>query len=217
MKKLSIILSALVLLGYTRVLAQDQKVYTTSSIEYLFSWANATDNGMDLSGPVRFAPVFNFQNAVNKDFSEKFGLYLGLSLNNVGFIYDVDEFTRKKVRSYNLGIPVGFKIGNMNGAYLFGGYTVEFPLNYKEKTFIDEEKTKFNTWFSDRTPIQQAVVAGIQFPYGANIKFKYYFTDFYDQGYTDSTGQPYQNFSGNAFVVSLGIVFLKGTEFTYNK
>ncbi len=156
MKKLSIILSALVLLGYTRVQAQDQKVYTTSSIEYLFSWSDVTDNGQKLSGPIRFAPVFNFQNAVNKDFSEKVGLFLGLSMNNVGFIYDEDEFTRKKVRSYNLGIPVGFKIGNMNGAYLFGGYTVEFPLNYKEKTFINEEKTKFNTWFSDRTPIQQA-------------------------------------------------------------
>jgi len=210
MKKLTIIVSALVLLGYYSVQGQDKKVYTTTSIEYLLSWSDVTDNGEKLSGPVRFAPFFNFQNSVNKDFSEKFGLYLGLSINNVGFIYDVDEFTRKKVRTYNLGIPVGFKIGNMNGAYLFGGYTVEFPLNYKEKTFINEEKTKFSTWFSDRTPIQQAVVAGIQLPYGANIKFKYYFTDFYKKSYTDSDGQPYQNFSGNAFVVSLGIVFLRG-------
>jgi hypothetical protein len=129
----------------------------------------------------------------------------------------VDEFTRKKVRTYNLGIPVGIKIGNMNGTYVFGGYTVEFPLNYKEKTFINEEKAKFNTWFSDRTQIQQALVAGIQFPYGANIKFKYYFTDFYDKGYTDSTGQPYANFSGNAMVLSLGITLFKGTEFTYDK
>jgi len=204
-------------LGCTHVLGQDQKVYSTSAIEYLFSWSVVTDDGQKLSGPIRFAPVFNFQNSVNKDFSDKFGLYLGLSLNNVGFIYDVDANTKKKVRTYNLGIPVGFKIGNMNGAYLFGGYTVEFPLNYKEKTFIDEEKTKFNTWFSDRTQIQQAVMAGIQFPYGANIKFKYYFTDFYKKGYTNSTGQPYENFSGNAMVLSLRIVFLRGSEFTYNK
>lgn len=217
MKKLSILLTMLAVAGFASVQAQDQKVYTTTSIEYLFSWSDASNNGQDLTGPVRFAPFFNFQNAVNKDFSEKFGLYLGLSINNVGFIYDVDEFTRKKVRTYNLGIPVGFKIGNMNGTYLFGGYAVEFPLNYKEKTFINEEKTKFNTWFSDRTTIQQALVAGIQFPYGANIKFKYYFTDFYDKGYTDSTGQPYANFSGNAMVLSLGITFFKGTHFTYDK
>lgn len=189
MKKLSIILSALVLLGI-HVQGQDKSTYTTSTIEYLFSWSDVSDGGQKLTGPVRFAPFFNFQNAVNKDVSEKFGLYLGLSINNVGFIYDVDEFTRKKVRTYNLGIPVGIKIGDMNGTYVFGGYTVEFPLNYKEKTFVNEEKTKFNTWFSDRTQIQQAVVAGIQFPYGANIKFKYYFTDFYDKGYTDSSGQP---------------------------
>ena len=222
MKKSSIILSALVLFGYYGVQGQDQKVYTTSSIEYLFSWANASNNGTDLSGPVRFAPVFNFQNAVNKDFSDKFGLFLGLSVNNVGFIYDVDAATRKKVRTYNLGIPVGFKIGNMNGAYLYGGYAIELPLNYKEKTFINEEKSKFSTWFSDRTQIQQAVMVGIQLPYGANIKFKYYFTDFYDKGYTATDGQggtykPYANFSGNAMVLSLGVTLFKGTEFTYDK
>lgn len=214
MKKLIITLSLLVLLGHSQ--AQDQKVYSTTSVEYLFSWSDASNNGQDLTGPVRFAPFFNFQNSVNKDFSEKFGLYLGLSLSNVGFIYDVDEFTRKKVRSYNLGIPVGVKIGNMNGTYFYGGYAVEFPLNYKEKTFVNEEKEdKFNTWFSERTPIQQYVMAGIQFPYGANIKFRYYFTDFYKQGYTDSSGQPYANFSGNAMVISLGLTLFRGTEFVY--
>jgi len=215
MKKVSIILTALILIGYDVVQAQDQSVYMTSAVEYLFSWSNASNNGQDLTGPVRFAPVFNFQNAVNKDFSEKAGLFLGLSISNVGFIYDVDEFTRKKVRSYNLGIPIGIKIGNMDGAYFYGGYAVEFPLNYKEKTFINEEKSKFSTWFSERTPIQQYVMAGIQLPYGANIKFRYYFTDFYKKGYTDSTGKPYQNFSGNAFVISLGATLFKGTEFTY--
>ncbi len=213
MKKLIIILSTLVL-GFA-VQAQDQNVYTTSSIEYLFSWSDASNNGQDLTGPIRFAPVFNFQNAVNKDFSEKAGLFLGVSISNVGFIYDVDEFTRKKVRSYNLGIPMGIKIGNMNGAYLFGGYAVEFPLNYKEKTFVNEEKTKFSTWFSERTPIQQYVMAGIQLPYGATIKFRYYLTDFYKKSYTDSSGQPYQNFSGNAMVLSIGATLFKGTEFTY--
>lgn len=213
MKKLIITLSLLVLLGHSQ--AQDQKVYSTTSVEYLFSWSDASNNGQDLNGPVRFAPVFNFQNAVNKDFSEKAGLFLGLSLSNVGFIYDEDEFTRKKVRSYNLGIPVGIKIGDMNGTYFYGGYAVEFPLNYKEKTFINEEKTKFSTWFSERTPIQQYVMAGIQFPYGINIKYRYYFTDFYKQGYTDSSGQPYANFSGNAMVISLGLTLFRGTEFVY--
>ncbi len=215
MKKSSLILLTLVLLGVGAVKAQDQQVYTTSSIEYLFSWSNASNNGQDLTGPVRFAPVFNFQNAINKDFSEKAGLFLGLSLSNVGFIYDVDATTRKKVRSYNLGIPVGIKIGDMNGAYFFAGYSVEFPLNYKEKTFVNESKTKFDKWFSGRTPIQQYVMAGVQLPYGAIIKFRYYFTDFYDKGYTETTGQPYQNFSGNAYVLSLGVTLFKGTEFVY--
>jgi hypothetical protein len=220
MKKNTLILIAFVLLTSGYVRAQDAKVYSTSEISFLFSWADATNNGQELSGPVRFAPFFNFQNSVNKDISEKIGLYIGTSINNIGFIYDVDDATKKKVRTYNLGIPVGLKIGDLDGTHIIAGYAIEFPLNYKEKTFINEEKTKFNTWFSDRTKIQQALTVGIQFPQGANIKFKYYFTDFYDKSYTASDGQggtfkPYENFSGNAMVISLGVVLFKGTEFTY--
>jgi hypothetical protein len=61
MKKLSIILSALVLLGYTRVQGQDQKVYTTSAIEYLFSWSDVTDDGQKLSGLIRFETILHLK------------------------------------------------------------------------------------------------------------------------------------------------------------
>ena len=87
---------------------------------------------------------------------------------------------------------------------------------YKEKTFIDEEKTKFSTWFSERTAIQQSVLVGIQMPHGTNIKFKYYFTNFYKESYTDSTGQPYQNFNANIYWISLNIVLFRDMDFTYD-
>ena len=216
MKITNVFLSAIALIVCNHVLGQDKKVYTTTIIEFPLTWSNATDNGQELTGPVRFAPVFNFQNNINMDISEKAGVFAGLGIRNVGFIYDVDENTRKKVRTYNLGIPVGFKIGNMSSSYVYAGYEIEFPLNYKEKTFIDEEKSKFNTWFSDRTAIQQSLLFGIQMPYGTNIKFKYYFTNFFKEGYTDSTGQPYQNFNANVFWISLNIVLFTGTDFTYD-
>ncbi len=220
MRKRKFFIIACALLASGMVHGQDTKMYSTSQLDILFSWSDASNNGEKLTGPMRFAPFFNLQNNVHKDFSEKFGMCLGLSINNIGFIYDVDAGTKKKVRTYNLGIPVGFKVGDMDGLYFYGGYAIEFPLNYKEKTFVNEEKTKFDTWFSDRTKVQHALMVGVQFPYGANLKFKYYLSDFYDTDYVATDGQggtfkPYENFSGNAFVVSLGIVLFKGVEFTY--
>lgn len=195
-------------------------MYSTSIIEFPFTWSNASDNGEDLNGAVRFAPFFNLQNNMNIDFSEKAGLFLGLGIHNVGFIYDVDENIKKKVRSYNLGIPVGLKIGNMAGTYLYGGYEVEFPFAYKEKTFVNEEKDKFTKWFSNRTPIQQSFLVGVQLPRGANLKFKYYFTNFYKQSYSElgddsETVYPYENFNANVYWISLNIELFRGTKFTY--
>lgn len=42
----------------------------------------------------------------------------------------------------------------MQGMYVYGGYEFEMPFNYKEKRFENDEKvSKFNTWFSSRTPL----------------------------------------------------------------
>ncbi len=204
----------------TYVFGQEKEVYSTTIIEFPFTWSNASNNGEDLSGAVRFAPFFNFQNNVNIDFSEKAGFYAGLGIHNVGFIYDIDENTRMKVRSYNLGIPVGFKVGNMNKTYLYAGYEFEIPFAYKEKIFINEEKDKWNTWFSDRTPLQQSIHVGLQIHKGANLKFKYYFTNFYKQSYSQSDGdggteKPYENFNANVFWISLNIVMFRNTDLYY--
>lgn len=220
MKNRYILFIYILLLSMSTSFAQDKKVYTTTIIEFPLTWSNATDNDVDVTGPVRFAPFFNFQNLTNIDFSEKAGMFAGFGIHNVGFIYDVDASTRKKVRSYNLGIPVGLKFGNMMNSYIYGGYEVEFPFAYKEKTFVNEVKTKYNKWFSSKTAIQQSVMVGVQLPQGMNVKFKYYFTNFYKQSYSEvnqdgETIQPYENFNSNVFWVSVNIVLFRGTEFTY--
>jgi hypothetical protein len=68
---------------------------------------------------MRFSPVVNLQAMLNKDVNKNFGLFTGLALRNVGYITKdyidpADSLNyKKKFRSYNLGIPLGFKVGNL--------------------------------------------------------------------------------------------------------
>jgi hypothetical protein len=206
------------------ILAQDDKLYSTTSGELIFAFASINDAGDEDGGIMRFSPVINIQNWLNYDKSEKLGFFTGLSVRNVGFIYDVDETTRIKYRTYNVGIPVGVKIGNLSDKFLFFGYELEIPVNYKEKIFIDEDKEdKKNIWFTDRVPaVNHSLMAGIQLPYGATIKFKYYLTNFFDEDFTASDGQggtykPYENLDVNIFYFSLSFGLLKDTRFYYNE
>ena len=188
--------------------------YTTSGGELIFS-------NSDYSGgkAIRFSPVVNIQNHAHFDFSESLGVFTGLSVRNVGLIYDESESIRKKARTYNLGIPVAIKFGQMNAVFFYAGYEIEFPLSYKEKTFVNEAKEdKFNTWFSGRTPgAYHTVMAGIQFPYGANLKFKYYLTPFYDKDYdaSDPNGNPIVYPEVNVYYLSLSFMLFRNTTVYY--
>ena len=197
-------------------ISQSGDLYVTSGLEFIFS-----KGGTDNDGPVRWSPVFNIQFNLNKDINNLLGVYTGLAIRNIGFIWDDPNNTdvRYKFRSYNLGIPVGLKIGNRNGLMLFGGYEFELPIHYKEKMFVDEKKEKFTILFSDRVnPIQHSVFAGIQLFSGTTIKFKYYLSDFHNKTYTDSTGaQPYANLNSNIFYVSLNFNLFKNAEFYYKE
>ncbi len=206
----------------TVAFAQDKKVYTTTSGELIFSFADITSNGSDQSSVLRFSPVFNIQNWVNIDQSEHFGLFTGLSVRNVGLIYDEPSVpnVRIKARTYNLGIPLGVKIGNLSDKFIFLGYELEFPIHYKEKIFINDEKEdKATIWFSDRVPaLNHSLMAGIQLPYGATLKFKYYLTPFFKEGYqpSDDLGVVYSAVDANVFYFSLNFGLLKDTGFYYN-
>jgi hypothetical protein len=209
---------------FTLVTSAQKKMYTTTGTETIFSWASAKWNGADVNSITRFSPVFNFQSQVHMDQSEHVGLFTGLSFRNVGFIYDDPAVAKQrwKARVYSLGIPIGIKVGNMNGGFLFGGYEIEFPLNFKEKRFLNDDKQEVNNyWFGSRTPsLYHTVFAGIQTKYGAQIKFKYYLTNFFNKGFSANDGSgniiyPYQNFDANVFYVSLSYQILKGLKFYY--
>ena len=215
MKKFTLIILVLCAIG---VHAQkNTKVYGSFASEMIFSFAfientDAEGQTYDQGNIMRWAPVFNVQGMLNIDFHNTFGLFTGGAIRNVGFIYenplDPDN-TKFKYRSYNFGIPVGIKIGKLDKMLLFGGYEIEFPFAYKEKHFVNEVKeVKEVIWFTDRVEqVQQSVLAGIQFPYGAYIKFKYYLTNFHDRDYVAMVDgvetKPY-DFKANIFYFSIG-------------
>ncbi len=222
------LVAALVISLMTSSLNAQTHSYTTSGGEMIFSFANIDNNGINPDNIVRFSPVFNVQVYGNFDFNKYFGLIAGGSIRNVGFINgntDADNSgIKKKYRNYNFGIPVGIKIGNLNKLFLYGGYEIEFPFHYKEKTFIDGTKqdAKISTWFSSRTPsFYNTVFAGIQFPYGLSFKFKYYFTSFFNEGFTETVGgevlMPYKGYKANVFYFSLSYALFQNNKVYYKE
>lgn len=211
MKKTVVIL--LLLMGFS-AFAQDKKIdiYSSLSTEMIFSFANIDNQGSGEGNIIRWAPVINPQWMINFDMNRTFGLFSGLAVRNVGFIYEnpADSNGAKyKYRTYNLGIPVGIKLGKLNNFLFFGGYEIEFPFVYKEKKFVNENKEEKNVnWFSGKVePVQHSLMAGIQFPFGATLKFKYYLSNFHKQSYHyTSNGQqvyPYKDLNANVFYFSL--------------
>lgn len=212
----AIFLSSNILLAQDKKVIKDKKVYTTSGGEWIFSTGTLANN----NNVIRWSPVFNFQNLVNVDESENFGWFTGLNLRNVGFIYDESPSVRKKVRNYNIGIPIGVKLGNLDDRFLFGGYELEFAVNYRERTFVDERRTeRFNVWFSDRVnTVQHALFVGISLPKGTSIKAKYYLTSFFNANFTEGSSQgnpvrPYEGLNANIFYVSVNFNLFKNLEF----
>jgi hypothetical protein len=216
-----IFLCTLLLVAATTAFAQDgKKVYTTTSGELIFSFADINYKGGETGSIMRFSPVVNIQNWVNIDKSDNFGLFSGLSVRNVGFIYEPPDQPgiKKKYRTYNLGIPIGIKVGNLSDKFLFAGYELEIPVNFKEKTFENEDKTKNSVWFSDQvTTFNHSLMVGAQLPYGATFKFKYYMSNFFNKDYTMSDGtKPYEGSDYNIFYFSLSFGLLKNADFYYN-
>ncbi|MEZ5197966.1 MAG: hypothetical protein R2764_16740 [Bacteroidales bacterium] len=224
MKRISIILAFSFILSIG--ISQTEKYWSGGS-ETIFGFATIDDDGNSSGSVMRFAPVLNLQGMYNIDLGKNFGFFTGLGLRNVGYIYDNYKtyndpndpeditYVKKKFRTYNLGVPVGLKLGKLDKLFIYGGYEVEYAFNYKEKTFEGGQKTKFVEWFTDRAePFQHGFLVGIQLPYGSNIKFKYYLSSFHNQDYLDkNTGQkPYENLNTNIFYFSLNYNLFKNAN-----
>lgn len=226
MKKIIPLALLLIALQMGRTMAQDDsKSYFTSGTEFIFSFASIDNDGMDGNNIMRFSGFFNLQGMYNYDFGRSAGLFTGLAIRNVGFIEDFpDSGLRKKYRTYNIGIPVGIKLGSMGGTHLFAGYEIEFPINYKEKTFNNERKDdKFNVWFTSRVPtIYNTVMVGVQFNFGLSLKFKYYLTNFFNESYSEvnnagETIYPFANKDVRIFYFSLSFNLFRNNHFTYTR
>ena len=195
------------------------KVYSSGSGEWILSVPLLDVNGSEKGGIVRFSPFFNVQGMLNYDFGNHFGIFTGISIRNQGFIYQVPDTTlRFKFRTYNVGIPVGFKLGRMNQTLFFAGYELELPFNYKEKRFENERKEdKFNVWFSDRnTDLFQSVFVGVQGPGSTTLTVRYYLTNFHNQDFSETkdgvTTKPYAGLNANILAFSVGYALFDGTK-----
>lgn len=172
-------------------------IYRSSGGEIILSGADVRFNDVEVNTNMRFTLFFHTQQLLNIDLSSKFGLYTGAAIRNVGLITedlyqnvgfgDIDnthpnwnKSTKIKRRSYSLGFPLAFKLGTLNKNYfLYAGGEYEWMFHYKQKQFLDDNKTKFTEWGSKRVNTWvPSLFAGIQFPGGINLKLKYYMQDF---------------------------------------
>ncbi|MDD4142042.1 MAG: hypothetical protein PHR20_04500 [Bacteroidales bacterium] len=225
MKKLFIFLLVISIGGSVTA----QKLYSTLSFEIPFSFASIDAYDSKDGRMMRFAPWANFQVAGNFDTGNTFGLYLGLSIKNIGFSYKIENpnaidqsfngsVIKKKFRTYNVGIPLGLKLGSFDKFYFYGGYELEFPLHYKEKTFYANTKTINKEWLSDKTPdLSHSFFFGVEFPYSLNLKFKWYITNFFNTDYDELIPNlptiKYSEFGSNVFYISLGINIFQNFDF----
>jgi hypothetical protein len=195
------------------------QTYTTSDGQMIFSWAQVTENGEDIEGPLRWSPFFNFGTNIHFDLGKSVGLYSGLNVKNIGFIANTS--TGKNVhRVYSLGIPASIKLGRLDKQFIYGGYEIEFPFHYRNKSWEGDDRSgdrdTYGEWFSDATPsMMNAVFLGLQFYKGTNIKFKYYLDNFLNPDWTRDGVQPNQGIEAQVFSISLVSSLLRGKKFYY--
>lgn len=166
-------------------------LYTVTSGEIIFGWADVEQNVngqvQNISNNLRFTIFLHLGQYVHYDFSNTFGLYTGGAIRNVGFITEDGalDLEKEKHRSYSLGVPLAFKLGSFDKHfYVFGGAEYELMFHYKYKWWEGGTKYKTTEWFSNRTNMfMPSVFAGVQFPKGLNVKFRYYLDDFLNSNY----------------------------------
>jgi hypothetical protein len=199
-----------------------KKFYLSSGLDAgIFSVSRVSANSgasYDLSR-LRFSYVLNFGMHANYDFSSHFGAFTGLGIKNIGFIEKVPAIGKDvtvKRRVYTIGAPIGLKFGNLQKkTYGFIGGGVDVPFNYKEKRFTSRSnKTKFNEWFSDRTPVVMPYVfAGMSLKPGMTLKLQYYPGNFFNTDYSEQvagfpgpiTVKPYATSEVNMMQLTLGM------------
>ncbi|WP_296702854.1 hypothetical protein [Algoriphagus sp.] len=186
-----------------------KKAYTASTGETILSFGILEAEPLETGTIPRFTPFFNFGQQLHYDFSDKFGFYTGLNLRNVGMINDLNDSIRIKQRTYNVGIPIALKVGDMEGFQFAAGFEAEFAVAYKQKVYVNGEKRKSSAWFDDRTnTFLPSVFAEFKNEQGNFIRFKYYLSDYLqtENQKINVPGVDYRPTSSQMFYVSIGYV-----------
>lgn len=195
MKKIIVLLLCLFCIQISSF--SQSKLYGVFENKALFQIGLVEDSeGKSISGPVRFAPVANYTIQAHKDISNKFGLYTGIGMKNVGFISKYDDTLysemRVKSRAYSVSVPLGIKFGNMREEryfYVAGEFLAQ--IDYKEKVFIGDNKSKRKN-ASDISKINYSGIVGFNMK-NFTIGMEYTFGDFYGSNYhlvPDKTSNP---------------------------
>lgn len=184
-----------------------QQIYRTTGGEFIFSFADVEENGINVPTNMRFTMFFHFTEKIHFDVTDNLGFYSGIGIRNVGLITDEDNYKIKR-RSYMLGVPLAIKLGSFkDNFYVYAGGEYELLFHYKQKLFVDGDKTKYSEWFSDRTNrFLPSVFVGVQFPKGINLQFKYYLDDFLNRDFRGTDfGVPvsYANYKTQIYYISL--------------
>lgn len=213
----------IMLIALTQNTIAQKKSYTTTDWELIFSFADYQLKNEKINTPPRFSCFFHFGRYKHIDLSKNIGLYSGLAIRNVGFSSEISD-TLVKRRVYTIGLPLAVKVGDLgNDKFLYAGAEAEIAFHFKEKTFINDNKTKESEWFSSRNNLfLPSVFVGMNFKSGLNLKFKYYLEDFYNSGFTKNGQVVYKDVNNSQiFYFSISMNVRKGSYYgkskTYNK
>ncbi len=158
-------------------------MHLESVTELILSWGDVKAAPYDVSNIVRFSAFLHLGGQLHIDFNPHLGFYTGLSLRNIGIITRLNDSVKIKQRVYTVGIPLALKFGNMAGTYFAVGVEGELAIAYKQKVFENNEKSKTNIWFSDRTnTFLPSAFAELRTKRGGYLKFGYYLSDFLRSG-----------------------------------
>ncbi|MBX9784061.1 MAG: hypothetical protein K2X48_12300 [Chitinophagaceae bacterium] len=187
------------------------KWYTTRGGDAgLVSFSNVSRNGKMLNNVPRFTFFLNGGANFNYDFGKNAGFFTGINGKNLGVIYDDNDSVRYKRRVLAVGVPVGFKFGNLKKHnFFYLGGQADFALNYKEKRFVNGDKvSKSNEWFGNQTPgFMPSVFAGFQTNRKLGLKVQYFVNNFFNPDYTKDNIKPFAGMDANVFFLTLSYDF----------